>query len=75
MAFCDKKTGEEIRPFGYKLDKDGKPVRDKSIDLNTNDYGCDPLGEDADGVFRWRMVPSGDIVSAEERTRKLNRKR
>lgn len=35
------------------------------------DYGCDPLGEDAGGVFRWRMVPSGDVVGLEEMRRRL----
>jgi len=35
-----------------------------------SDYGCDPLG---DGKFR--MVPSGDIVSAEERDKRLNPRR
>jgi hypothetical protein len=32
------------------------------------DYGCDPLG---DGTFR--MVPSGDIVSWDERCKRLKR--
>jgi len=32
------------------------------------DYGADPLG---DGTFR--MVPSGDIVSYEERTKRLSK--
>lgn len=31
------------------------------------DYGCDPLG---DGKFK--MVPSGDVVDTEERTRRLD---
>lgn len=35
-----------------------------------SDYGADPLG---DGTFR--MVPSGDIVSREERDKRLTRKR
>ena len=33
---------------------------------NIKDYGADPIG---DGTFR--MVPSGDIVSFEERNRRL----
>jgi hypothetical protein len=33
------------------------------------DYGADPLG---DGTHR--MVPSGDIVSLEERCRRLNKR-
>lgn len=36
----------------------------------TADYGADPLGE-IDGEFRWRMHPSGDIVNAAERERRL----
>jgi hypothetical protein len=32
------------------------------------DYGCDPLG---DGTYR--MVPSGDVVDAAERDRRLSR--
>ncbi len=31
-----------------------------------SDYGCDPLG---DGMFR--MVPSGDVVDAKERAKRL----
>lgn len=39
----------------------------RPIDLRRGgDYGADPLG---DGTFR--MVPSGDIVSFEERQRRL----
>ena len=34
----------------------------------TKDYGCDPLG---DGKFK--MVPSGDIVDAEEKDKRLSR--
>jgi hypothetical protein len=26
MAYYDRKTGEEIRPFGYELDPQGRPV-------------------------------------------------
>lgn len=36
------------------------------------DYGADPLGE-IDGVFKWRMVPSGDVVGADERARRLQK--
>jgi len=39
------------------------------MENNTKDYGADPLG---DGKFR--MVPSGDIVSLEERNRRLPRR-
>lgn len=38
--------------------------------MKTKDYGCDPLG---DGMFR--MVPSGDIVSTEEKNERLKSKR
>lgn len=39
----------------------------RKIDLSRpGDYGADPIG---DGTFR--MVPSGDIVSFEERNRRL----
>jgi hypothetical protein len=54
---------------GYKLDMQnhGHLVKD-AIDLHkTGDYGADPLG---DGTFR--MVPSGDVVSLEERNRRLS---
>lgn len=34
--------------------------------MTEKDYGCDPVG---DGTYK--MVPSGDIVSAEERDRRL----
>ena len=41
----------------------------RKIDLNRpGDYGADPIG---DGTFR--MVPSGDIVDATERARRLTR--
>lgn len=70
MAYYDKKTGEEIRPFGYELNPDGTPVRGTPIDTSKpGDYGADPLG---DGLFR--MVPSGDIVDAIERQQRLSRR-
>lgn len=37
------------------------------------DYGADPIGPGDDGVFRWRMVPSGDIVDKAEHDRRLKR--
>ncbi len=54
--------------LGYELDRATLlPVR-KTIDLSkTGDHGADPLGN---GQFR--MVPSGDIVTREERDRRLN---
>lgn len=55
--------------LGYELDrKTLTPIR-KTIDLtHPGDYGCDPL---PDGKFR--MVPSGDIVDAAEKERRLAR--
>jgi len=54
---------------GYKLDmhNHGHLVQEhlKPI-VPGKDYGADPIG---DGTFR--MVPSGDIVSFEERNRRL----
>lgn len=54
---------------GYELTSDaGKLcVERKTIDTQTKkDWGADPVG---DGTFR--MVPSGDVVSFEERCRRL----
>lgn len=39
------------------------------------DYGCDPVGEDESGVFRFKMIPSGDIVDREEKERRLTHSR
>ena len=62
----DRTTGEEIRPFGYDLDSKGTPIK-VYVDLSrVGDHGADPIGN---GQFR--MVPSGDIVSASERDRRL----
>jgi hypothetical protein len=38
----------------------------KTIKPKAGDYGCDPMG---DGMFK--MVPSGDIVTLEERNKRL----
>lgn len=53
---------------GYVLDMHdhGHLVRKSMPEANGRDSGADPLG---DGKFR--MVPSGDIVDYEERTRRL----
>lgn len=65
----DRKTGEEIRPFGYALDDRGVPIRQRLRPLAPGqDFGADPLGN---GMFR--MVPSGDVVDAEEKNRRLKR--
>lgn len=50
---------------GYKIGEDGSIIRD-SLPITEGDYGCDPLGN---GMYR--MVPSGDIVSEEERAKRL----
>ncbi len=61
---------DQERPmvFGYELSRVTlTPVR-RYITLAGNDHGADPVG---DGTFR--MVPSGDIVSLDERNKRLNR--
>lgn len=66
-AFYDPKTGEEIRPFGYELDPEGRPIREPIRQRPPGaDYGADPL---PNGMFR--MVPSGDIVDVDEKRRRL----
>lgn len=51
---------------GYKIDAAGGILRE-SINLQqVADHGCDPLGNG-----QYRMVPSGDIVDAAERDRRL----
>ena len=55
--------------FGVELDRVNLlPVRNYANVKCAGDHGADPLG---DGTFR--MVPSGDIVSFEERRRRLKR--
>jgi len=55
--------------YDFTVGDQGTTVRRERIDLSSKqDYGADPLG---DGTFR--MVPSGDIVSYEERSRRLKR--
>jgi hypothetical protein len=59
---------EQVVALGYVLDADGRPLR-QAVDLaRPGDYGADPLG---DGTYR--MVPSGDVVDAAERARRLAR--
>jgi len=68
-----KKPSDKLRDMevpmvlgGYELDrKNLVPVR-PALNLAPGDYGCDPLGG---GMFR--MVPSGDIVDAAEKERRL----
>ena len=52
--------------LGYDVDESMAPVRTRIDVARQGDYGADPVG---DGTFR--MVPSGDIVSYEERIRRL----
>lgn len=53
--------------FGYELDRVTlTPVHRAVARVPGKDYGADPL---EDGTYR--MVPSGDIVDLEERTRCL----
>ena len=62
------KMRDQERPevFGHELDRENLvPVR-PALNLAPGDYGCDPLGG---GMFR--MVPSGDIVDATEKERRL----
>lgn len=61
---------KKIDAFGYELEnEDGHlKVRRETIKESSGDYGADPL---SDGTFR--MVPSGDIVSFEERNRRLRK--
>jgi len=62
-------SGTKIQVAGQDITiREGRYVFDRrTIDTAApGDYGCDPLG---DG--RFRMVPSGDIVDYEERTRRL----
>ena len=54
---------------GYKLDmhNHGRLIHQPlPARIDGKDYGADPIG---DGTFR--MVPSGDVVSWEERNRRL----
>jgi hypothetical protein len=55
---------------GYVLDMDnhGALVRDRLVLKTDGDYGADPV---EDGTFR--MVPSGDIVTADEKNARLSR--
>lgn len=57
--------------YNFTSGPEGTIIQRETIDITTpGDHGCDPL---EDG--RFRMVPSGDIVDAEERNRRLRRPR
>lgn len=52
--------------FGIELDRETLTPKRKSLPKYAgSDYGADPIG---DGLFR--MVPSGDVVSTEERNKR-----
>jgi len=68
MVMSDKlRDMDKPMVLGYELDRDTlTPVR-RQIDVNVpGDYGCDSLPNG-----KYRMVPSGDIVSKAERDRRL----
>ncbi len=52
--------------FGRPLDEKGAIIPTLIDTKRQGDHGCDPIG---DGTYR--MVPSGDIVTFEERCRRL----
>ena len=52
--------------FGEILQRQQGTFTPKTIQPKTGDYGCDPIG---DGMFK--MVPSGDLVTLEERNKRL----
>lgn len=60
------KTGAEVKPFGYALNNQDGIKRSFVRVVPGKDYGADPIG---DGTFR--MIPSGDIVSKDERNQRL----
>jgi len=58
---------EKPMVLGHELDRRTlAPIRRPIIRVAGKDYGADPL---EDGTFR--MIPSGDIVTLEERNRRL----
>lgn len=68
----DKLRDQDVpKVLGYELDRETlTPIR-RTIDLSTNgDYGYDPLP-----CGKFRMVPSGDVVDASEKERRLARYR
>lgn len=62
---------DDPQVLGYHLDRQTLTPIKQAVDLHApGDYGADPIG---DGTFR--MVPSGDVVSLEERDRRLEERR
>lgn len=69
---------KELRFAGYDLASgpDGLQVhRETFVPSFDGDHGADPIGEDENGVFKWRMVPSGDVVDFAERQRRLKQEK
>lgn len=69
-----RKPKEKFTVYDYEIDPNsGATTRIReSIDTAApGDYGADPIGPNSDGVFMFRMVPSGDVVDFEERERRL----
>jgi hypothetical protein len=66
--FIARDTGQPLTILGgYEIAEDGSILHNRPIDTTRpGDYGCDPL---PDGMFR--MVPSGDVVDAVEKNRRL----
>jgi hypothetical protein len=68
----DTSTGEDQKRLMHEsVGLEYAPPR--RIADTPGDYGADPLGFDEGGVFRWRMVPSGDVVDKAEHDRRLAR--
>jgi hypothetical protein len=71
-----KKPSDKLRDMdvptvlGYELDRQSLTPKRETIDTSrSGDYGADPL---PNGMHR--MIPSGDIVTYEERVRRLAKK-
>jgi hypothetical protein len=63
------KTPKTVEFNGYTIvTETSQPIRQTIDTSRPGDHGADPLG---DGTFR--MVPSGDVVSHEERNRRLRK--
>lgn len=62
---------QEFAGYRFTTGPDGTTIHRKAIDTGApGDHGADPIG---DGTYR--MVPSGGIVSAGERDRRLAQRR
>lgn len=66
----DRDTDEPLVAFGRLLNQEGTPIPSHVDTTTPGDHGADPLG---DGNFR--MVPSGDIVTYDERCKRLATRR